>query len=229
MALQPSKLTLYYRTSSECSARIRIAASLKQIPLTLMLCENRQLHKDPEYMTMNPQGTVPTLVAKYGNGESVTLRQTLIMLDFLEESYAGTMRLIPSVTDMASRIKARDLATLVACDVQPLCRNRTLVALKNNGYSRQPNWQRGFLFDGMTNYEALIKDSAGKYSIGDDVSIADVCLWPMVENASRMGLRDSHDLSLPNGRRFPTIERVVGECAKLDAFRKHRLFRGNDA
>ena len=54
------------------------------------------------------------------------------------------------------------------------------------------------------------KDSVERYSIGDEVTIADVCLVPLVQNGEYMGLRPDN---------WTSINRIVTECRKLDAFR----------
>lgn len=134
MALQPSRLVLYGRKLSSCTARVRIAAPLKNIPLEFVeyraVGGARNLYKDSEYLKKNSSATVPTLEAHYGNGESVVLTQSLSMLEFLKDSYAGRTRLIPPVTDMAARCRVRDLALLVACDTQPLQSTRAFNNLK---------------------------------------------------------------------------------------------------
>lgn len=125
MALQPSRLILHSRQTSVYSARIRIAASLKNVPLEIVdhRSNNRdgqRLYKDPQYLEKNPNGTTPTLEVHYGNGEALNLTQTLNMLEFLEENYPSGTRLIPPVTDMAMRCKVRELVFLVACDMSKL-------------------------------------------------------------------------------------------------------------
>ena len=37
-------------------------------------------------------------------------------------------------------------------------------------------------------YETLVKESAGKYSVGDEVSMADICLAPTIEAGLRWGV-----------------------------------------
>ena len=237
MALQPSKLVLYSRLLSSCTTRVRIAASFKNIPLEIVESGNmpadRKPYQDPMYLKMNPNATVPTLKAYYGNGESIVLTQSLSMLDFLEESYSGGVRLIPPVTDMAARCKVRDLALLVACDIQPLQSSRALADLRyvskrvlalSKGDPRFANqldtniqvkktWSMRLLARSMKVYEAMAKESAGKFSVGDEVSIADICLVAMVKSDYSHGVQFDEEVS------YPTIERIVQTCDELDAFR----------
>lgn len=218
MALQPSKLTLYSRVTSSCTARVQIAANLKKIPLTINPCDGKKLFKDKSYLEMNPNGTVPTLVADYENGESLTMSQSLSMLDFLEDSYPGGMRLIPPVTDMKARCKARDLALLIACDIQPLQSSRIGNNIKRLGHDSLP-WTRECLVEGMEIYESMVQQSAGKYSVGDKLSIADICLVSMVGEAYKVGLHFDRNPKIAERTHYPIIQRVVKACEKLPAFR----------
>ena len=175
---------------------------------------------------MNPSGTVPTLVADYGNGESITMTQSLSMLDFLEESYSGVMRLIPPVTDMAARSKARDLAALIACDVQPLQSNRaTQEFLRLQGREKKVQMAQRHIINGIRVYETMINGSAGRYSIGDELSIADVCLVPMVQAAYRFGLMFDKTAPSQDDAAYPNVLRIVKECESMPAFRESRVMK----
>ena len=63
---------------------------------------------------------------------------------------------------------------------------------------------------GFTALEARLRKSAGKYCVGDEVTMADVWLVPQVYNAKRWNV----DMS-----KFPIISRVNDACAQLDAFK----------
>ncbi|KAL9138760.1 MAG: hypothetical protein Q9175_000026 [Cornicularia normoerica] len=239
--LEPSKLVLYSRRHSVCSAYVRIAASLKQISLDIVECTSN-LYKTPEYLKKNPDATVPTLDAHYGNGKTLVLTQSLSMLEFLEESYPGRINLIPPVTHMAARCRVRDLVLLVACDIQPLQRSRTLnfltripndpkiLALSNrsprpfNDEETQREieriWIRTVMTKSLKVYEAKVKESAGKFSVGDGLSIADICLVVMVQRSGTLGM------SFDESGRYPTIGRILKTCAGIDAFRLQGASKG---
>jgi maleylacetoacetate isomerase len=57
----------------------------------------------------------------------------------------------------------------------------------------------------------LLKSYAGKYSFGDEITMADVCLAPAVEGALRWGV----DIA-----GFPNISRVYSAIRVVDAFVK---------
>lgn len=214
MPLHPSKLHLYTTVLSGSSARIRIAANLKHIPLIyheLNLRANE--HQAEQYLKINSNGSVPTLVAEYPNEQTITITQSLPILEYFEDIYTSGVRLLPPVTDMRARVKVRELAALVACDIQPL---------QNLRIRHQVRAVRGdpirYAFDvitrGLSAYEKIAKHSAGAYSVGDEVSLADVCLVPLVEGGSRVDVEVGQ---------WEVVNRIAKQCEKLEAFRKGGL------
>ena len=233
---------------SNCCARIRIAASLKNIPLELVEPPEGQksVLEDPIYQRKNPNAKLPILKAHYGNGEPLIMTQSISMLQFLEETYPSEARLIPPVTEMATRCKVMDLALLVACDIQPLQSSRALQVLKRLSFNRAVRglsqsasigWDQNDTANhirlvrksyttpitaiGMKAYEATAKQSAGRFSVGDSVSIADICLVVMMNELLRV--RRAFNVDEEN-ERFPTIGRILKSCAGIDAFRLHGPF-----
>lgn len=63
----------------------------------------------------------------------------------------------------------------------------------------------------MIAYEALVKESAGRYSVGDNVTMADIVLAPTVEASVRWGV----DFSV-----LSTIEGVYERLKVLPEFVK---------
>ena len=231
MALRPSRLILHSRNISDCSARVRVAAALKNIPLEIeehrLGVEETSIYRDEKYRKMNPNTTLPTLEAHYGNGEPLILKQSLSMLEFLEETYPEAMRLIPPVTDMAARCQVRDLALFVACDFQPLQTARALQDLdysqrsddqspiKNSGIANRGIWTARLSGRSMRVYENMAAQSAGSFSVGDNVSIADVCLVTRIQSLSRVRKTFNDEMG------YPTVSRIMKSCEGIDAFRLH--------
>ena len=133
------------------------------------------------------------------------------MLEFLEDSYPGTRRLIPPVTDMASRVKVRDLATFIACDVQPLMSKRIL---SSDGIASR----RRFLSRKLKVYQKMVEQCGGPFSVGNGLSIADICLVTTVRAASEAGFEFRYKRSP-----FTIIDRIVRECEKLPEFHQDVL------
>jgi maleylacetoacetate isomerase len=115
-------LHLYHAQLSGSSARVRILAQLKSIPLTLHNIDisSSQQHS-AAYLHKNPNGTVPSLhVQSHSNSSSstddFTITQSLAIVDFLNHQFPSPS-LLP--TDLRARAQVLDLVSLVACDIQP--------------------------------------------------------------------------------------------------------------
>jgi len=63
----------------------------------------------------------------------------------------------------------------------------------------------------LTVYEKLVTKSMGVYSVGDEVTLADLCLIPQMLNAARF------KVSLEN---FPNIQKIVKNLEEVEAFKK---------
>ena len=236
MALQPSKLILHNRVVSNCCARIRVAAFLKRVPLEIVETSPKAVQQSPLYKEKNPSLAVPILEAHYENGKPLIMTQSLSMLDFLEETYPSEPRLIPPITDMAARSKVRDLAALVACDFQPLLSHRILSILRRFSLDegiRGPRQGSSYSYAdeatrshaqylrrkytspvvslAMRAYDDIAKQSAGKFSVGDKVSIADICLVPLIRD-----IKNVRKIRLE--KEYPTIARIMETCEGMDAF-----------
>ena len=76
---------------------------------------------------------------------------------------------------------------------------------------KEDEWARHFMTLGLGAYERLCKDSVGIYSVGDKLTMADVCLVAAVDRAERYDV----DMSA-----FPVVKRVDAEIRKLDCYKK---------
>lgn len=202
------ELYSYFRSS--CSARVRIAAHWKGIELNykfIHLLKDEQ--KSAEYVGLNPGKTVPILVIRE-DGQEVLVRQSVAILEYFEERHPDLPKLLPSSSNVIGRAHVRDLVNIVACDIQPVTNLKILNKVRPLGVEAN-EWQQSFMAAGLETYEAVASKIAGQYSVGDEVTLADVVLAPAVDNA----LRFKVDLT-----KFPTIERIYKELASLEAFRK---------
>ena len=112
--------------------------------------------------------------------------------------------MLPS--DAVKRAQARCVAEIVNSGIQPY---QNLTTLKMIGEEKKQAWLENFLTKGLHAIEELIRTTAGEYCIGDEVTIADICLVPQVYSANRFKI----DLEP-----FPTIRRVNANLEKLPAF-----------
>ncbi|KIN05074.1 hypothetical protein OIDMADRAFT_177398 [Oidiodendron maius Zn] len=207
---------LYSYFRSSCSARVRIACHLKGINLRykyVNLLKSEQLSS--EYTGTNPCATVPTLIIPASNAlnetkSDIVIRQSVAVLEFLEEfsGYADKPKLLPQ--NALDRYKVRELVDVVCCDVQPPS-NMNILKRVDSLNSDRTVWAKEVMSRGLAAYESLLVSYAGKYSFGDEITMADVCLAPAVEGAMRWGV----DIA-----GFPNISRVYSAIRVVDAFVK---------
>lgn len=200
-------LWLYSYWRSSAAYRVRIALNLKGllykiIPVHLVHNGGEQ-HSD-EFRSLNPQRMVPTLI----DGRRV-IRQSLTIVEYLDEAYDGDMSLLPSLKRDRARVRA--LAQLIACDVHPLNNLRVMQYLENElsiGQVERDRWMQHWMTEGFAAFEQLLADSpsTGSFCEGDRPSLADICLVPQVYN----GYRFKVDMT-----RYPIIERIYRECLSL--------------
>jgi maleylacetoacetate isomerase len=183
----PTRVTLHTYFRSSCSARIRIALHLKGItyvPIYVNLLQNEQSAQ--AHLAINPSGTVPTLVIEQESKEPIKITQSLAALEYLEEAFPEKgPALLPSNPE--SRAIVRTLANIIACDVQPVTNLRILKRVAPLGADRA-DWSKDLILDGLRAYEAIVAGSAGTFSVGDQITLADLCLIPAAWGAERVGV-----------------------------------------
>lgn len=201
-----SEYTLYSFWKSSCSARLRIALNLKGIPyksVPVDLLKGEQT--SDAHKKLNPSGSVPLLLGETG----FKIGQSLAALEYLEESHVGT-QLLPPTSDVQGRAIVRTLASIIACDTQPVTNLRILNRVSALGGNAE-TWAQDLMADGLQAYEVVTALWAGNYSYGDSVTIADACLLPAVWNAKKFKV----DMS-----RYPTIVKVVERLEQLEAVQR---------
>ena len=209
------KLYTYFRSSA--AFRVRIALNLKGLaydPIFVHLAKGE--HRRPEYAGVYPQALLPTLV-----DDDQALSQSLAIMEYLEEQYPRPPLLPP---DPAGRARVRSLALLVACEIHPLNNLRVLQYLKRQLGQNEEQisvWYRHWIADGLAKLEAdLLREATGRFSHGDQPTMADCCLVPQIFNAKRY----NSDLAP-----YPRVMRVFDACMKLDAFDRAQPSKQPDA
>ncbi|MDV4177681.1 maleylacetoacetate isomerase [Rhizobium brockwellii] len=199
-----NEVVLYDYWRSSASYRVRIALNLlgvdyQTVPINLL----EGAHKTPEYLALNPQGLVPTLVI-----DGKTLTQSLAIIEYLAET-RPECGLLPS--DIAARQKVRALAYAVAMDIHPICNLHVvshLMSMTDKSDARE-QWMKHFIADGLRKLEAMIGEGDGAFCFGDAPTMADLCLVPQVYNARRWGVELTP---------FQRIVDIDSSCAELPAF-----------
>ncbi|XP_973541.3 probable maleylacetoacetate isomerase 2 isoform X2 [Tribolium castaneum] len=196
------KPLLYSYWRSSCSWRVRIALNLKEIPYDIkpvsLIKTGGEQHTN-EFREVNPMEQVPAL-----HIDGVTLVESLSILAYLEET-RPQRPLLPH--DVVKRAKVREICEVIASGIQPL---QNLVVLIHVGEEKKNEWAQHWINRGFRAVEKLLSASAGKYCVGDEITLADCCLIPQVFNARRFHV----DL-----RPFPIILRIDRELENHPAFR----------
>ncbi|XP_023557981.1 maleylacetoacetate isomerase isoform X1 [Octodon degus] len=147
---------------------------------------------------LNPMKQVPALKI-----DGIIIGQSLAIIEYLEET-RPTPRLLPR--DLKKRASVRMISDLIAGGIQPL---QNLSVLTQVGTENQLPWAQKAISSGFNALEQILQGTAGKFCVGDEVSMADLCLVPQVANAERFKV----DLNP-----YPTINRINKTLLALEAF-----------
>jgi maleylacetoacetate isomerase len=212
--------TLYGYFRSSCTARVRIALHLKgisydDVPINLLKGEQRS----EAHRALNPSATVPLLICHAASDMRIT--QSMPAVEYIDEVHAGTgPSLLPPPSNPAARAAARSLASIVAADIQPITNLKLRQYIKQVASEDQAaEWMKRATIEGLQAYEAVVVKWAGKYSVGDAVTVADCCLMPAVWNAERLEI----DIE-----QFPTISKIVKSLNEVPAVQQASYFRQKD-
>jgi maleylpyruvate isomerase len=199
------KLHGFYRSSA--SYRVRIALNLKHIPYeTLTHDLTLGEHRAPGYLAINPQGLLPAI-----EDEGAVLTQSAAIIEYLEERYPEPA-LLPA--DPLGRARVRALFQLIAADTHHVTSMRVSAYLKTrleHHDTQVREWQHHWLTESFGALEALLAKSphTGRFSHGDQPTLADIALVPQVYSARRLGL--AFDA-------WPLIQRISDACSEESAF-----------
>uniref|UniRef100_A0A8D0GY97 Maleylacetoacetate isomerase n=1 Tax=Sphenodon punctatus TaxID=8508 RepID=A0A8D0GY97_SPHPU len=194
------KPVLYSYFRSSCSWRVRIVLATKEIaydqmPVNLVKDGGQQL--SAEFQAVNSMQQVPALKI-----DGVTLSQSMAIMQYLEETRPNP-RLLPQ--DPKKRAQVRMISDHIVSGIQPL---QNLSVLQKVG-EKKMEWAQHYISHGFQAVERILQQTAGCYCVGDQVSLADVCLVPQVYNAERYKV----DLTP-----YPTIIKINKALLELEAF-----------
>lgn len=109
-----------------------------------------------------------------------TLVESMAIMHYLEET-RPQRPLLPQ--DVHKRAKVREICEVITSGIQPL---QNLIVLIHVGEEKKKEWAQHWITRGFRAIEKLLSTSAGKFCVGDEVSLADCCLVPQVFNARRL-------------------------------------------
>jgi maleylacetoacetate isomerase len=176
------KLHGYFRSSA--SYRVRIALNLKGLSTEHLPHHLRKGEQcAPAYLTINPQGLVPTLE----NDAGAILTQSLAIIEWLDETYPSPP-LLPD--DSLRRARVRAFAQALACDTHPVQNLKVLARLRQLGLPEEKvtEWAAWANREGLAACERLIAGEEGPFCFGTAPTLADLCLVPQLANARRFGV-----------------------------------------
>ena len=209
------KLYGYWRSSS--AYRVRIALELKGLRyenVPVHLVRNGGEQHQPGFAAQNPMQQVPVLEVD-DDGAPFCLTQSIAIVEYLDERFPDPA-LLPS--EPRRRARAREFAEIVNAGIQPHQNLDTLARLAPSVDGKA--FARDFNERGLGALERLAAKTAGKFLIGDDISIADIWLVPQLYSARRFGVKLDG---------LMTLLRVEGELLPLPEFQAAHPARQPDA
>lgn len=188
-------ITLYHYWRSSCSWRVRWGLLLKSVPfnsapVNLLTKE----HQSQNYLIKNPSGLVPCLEV-----QGKFLSESVSILEWLDETYPKN-KILPQ--DPLDRQYVRELSGIIASGIQPV-QNLKVMNYFSNDQAKKTQWGKYWIEHGLAFYEKRVQKTAGTYSFGGMLTIADLCLIPQVYNAIRFKV----DL-----QKFPIIKKIYDHC-----------------
>lgn len=213
---------LYTFFASSCAGRIRIALNLKGLPVTSHYVDmSTREHDSDTYRSVNPSASVPTLIIETsypGTDKAPTkfsIAQSVAILEYLEEVFPAKTPLLPPASDPEARARVRELMYIITSDIFPPTNARIARKVRAIRDSRedQNEFVKDVMSKGYTAYETMLeKHFKGKrYSAGDEVTLADVCLIPQVEQSRFYGV---------DFAQWPLLNGVIERLEALEAFKR---------
>ncbi len=206
MAQASLKLYHYWRSSSSYRVRLALAAkgllnSTELIAVNLLSDESDQ----PAHLARNPAGYVPVLESATDSTAPLRLIESVAIIEYLDEAFPGTLPLLSRGPGQAAlRAHSRALAELINAGIQPL-QNLTAMARHSSDPEAQKEWVRFWIRKGLGAYSAWAESQAGRFSVGDQLSYADLFLIPQCYSSGRFGIE--------LGTEFPLLASI---CANAD-------------
>jgi maleylacetoacetate isomerase len=174
------RLTLHHYWRSSCSWRVRWALALKGVPYESVPVDILAgQHRAPAHLARNPAGFLPALEI-----DGVPYGESLALIEWIDETWPRPA-LYP--TDATARLHVRQLALTIATGTQPLQNPAVLKYCFESDEAQRQTAARYWIERGLGVYETLLRDHGkpGRFSYGDEATVADLCLIPQVYNALR--------------------------------------------
>jgi len=204
---------LYNAPQSTCSQRVRFVLNAKKLPfeeVKLDLLAGDQLK--PDYLALNPNGVVPTLVH-----DGAVVIDSSVIIEYLDEvapqaenftpkqpaeraAMRALIRFIDEMPAAAVRVPTFNLAFLprfaamseeefvAFAESKPL-RKEFMLAMGRKGFSdKEMNSALERLARTLVRMEAAIESSGGPWLMGKRPTLADVAVMPAIVRMADLGL-----------------------------------------
>jgi len=202
------QLYTFFRSST--SFRLRIALAYKGVAYEPKFVSLPKLeHQAKGYLAKNPQGLVPALVDDAGR----VFTQSMAMIEYLDDVHPEPPLMPKNAED---KWYVRAVSQIIGCEMHPLNNVRVLKYLKGYGLDDAKvngDWYPHWVAEGFRSLEGFLagEKRTGKYCLGAQFTMADVCLIPQVFNAKRFNC----DLAP-----YPAVMRVFEAGAALEAVKQ---------
>jgi len=177
--------------------------------LAVNLLENEQ--NAPDHLLRNPLGTVPVLKTEDG----AYISESTVIIEWLDETQTGPKVVGDSPEE---RVQIRRLSQIINSGIQPIQNLKVLKYLDEVEVDRK-EWARHWISEGLLAYQKLAKSSAGRFSVGDKLTMADFCLIPQLYNARRFEVNVEELFPELNDIEQAVAETEVFEVSHPDRFK----------
>jgi maleylacetoacetate isomerase len=171
----------------------------KLVPVNLLANEQ----KGPEYLSVNPLGTVPAIRTTDGS----VFWQSLAIIDLIDPE----KRLLPS--NKYERARCIQIAQTICSEIQPL---QNLSVVKR--VKELTNEESGIKWAQYHNRSKLqiindhLVDKMAQFCVGGEVSLADICLVPQLYSAKRFGIDIKSE--------FPHLYQIAKSLENREEFKR---------
>ncbi len=196
-------MRLYEGWRSSASWRVRWALRSKKVAYESTLIDVEIGDQHTVLASKNPMHQVPTL--ELDDGQLLT--ESVAIIEWLDETHPDPA-LLPK--DPLARARVRELVQIINSGVQPLQNTIVRKAISSDPEAQRA-WVCRFIERGLRAYETHVRAYAGRFSIGDQLSMADLYLVPQVRNAKR------HDADISTCRRVLAIYDACMELPDVKA------------
>ena len=196
-----ASLILYNYWMSSSSWRVRIVLDLKCIDYEYVSIDDVN---HSEWKMINPCLQVPVLQV---NG-SHFITQSQAIMQYLEEAFPETPRILPE--DSLPRAQVRMISDAVVSGIQPFQNSPIVQLMDDFGEGMGKAFAKNTILKRFADLELMLAKTAGEYSVGDNITMADAVLYPQVYNAiSRYNIDVEH---------YPILSRIFHSLSKVSSF-----------